>query len=191
MVEHLSDDEIWHLNRGGLDPQKVFAAYAAASAHTGSPTVILAKTIKGYGMGLAGEGQNITHQQKKMNVDDLKAFRDRFRIPVSDEHIAEIPFYRPEDNSPEMNFLRQRREALGGHLPARFNTCDPLVVPELSAFSSVTHGLGDRSLSTTMAFVRILSTLLKDSNIGQRIVPIVPDECRTFGMEGLFRQIGI
>jgi pyruvate dehydrogenase E1 component len=191
MVEHLSDDEIWRLNRGGHDAQKVFAAYAQAIEHKGTPTVILAKTIKGYGMGAAGEGMNITHQQKKMTLEQLRAFRDRFSIPVSDEHIADLPFYRPADDSPEIKYLRKQREALGGYLPARSHSVEALPIPDLAAFSSVTKGLGSREISTTMAFVRILSILLKDKAISQRIVPIVPDECRTFGMEGLFRQIGI
>lgn len=191
MVEHLSDEDIWRLNRGGHDAQKVYAAYAKAVDHKGSPTVILAKTIKGYGMGAAGEGMNITHQQKKMSVEQLRAFRDRFCIPVSDEKITEIPFYRPDDDSPEIQFLRKQREALGGYLPARTKTYEPLTIPGLSAFSSITKSSGDREISTTMAFVRILSVLLKDKSLAERIVPIVPDECRTFGMEGLFRQIGI
>ena len=191
MVEHLSDDEVWRLNRGGHDSEKVFAAYAAAVSHMGSPTVILAKTVKGYGMGAAGEGMNITHQQKKMTLDQLRAFRDRFSIPVSDDVIADIPFYRPADNSPEMIYLQKQREALGGYLPARSSTVESLEVPALSVFSSILKSTGDREISTTMAFVRILSVLLKDKAIGERIVPIVPDECRTFGMEGLFRQIGI
>lgn len=191
MVDNLSDDEIWRLNRGGHDPKKVYAAYAKAVEHKGSPTVILAKTIKGYGMGAAGEGQNITHQQKKMTLDQLKAFRDRFSIPISDDNIADIPFYRPADDSPEIKYLRKQREALGGYLPARSTAIDPLPIPSLDDFSTVTKGLGDREISTTMAFVRILSVLLKNKELSSRIVPIVPDECRTFGMEGLFRQIGI
>ena len=191
MVEHLSDEEIWRLNRGGHDPQKVFAAYAEAVAHQGSPTVILAKTVKGYGMGAAGEGMNITHQQKKMSVEQLRAFRDRFSIPISDDNITEVPFYRPADDSPEIKYLRKQREALGGYLPARSSTFEALPIPDLAAFSPITKGLGEREISTTMAFVRLLSILLKDKVLGQRIVPIVPDECRTFGMEGLFRQIGI
>ncbi len=190
-VENLSDDEIWRLNRGGHDAQKVYAAYAEAVDHKGGPTVILAKTIKGYGMGAAGEGMNITHQQKKMSIEHLRAFRDRFSIPVSDEKITEVPFYRPAEDSPEIQYLRKQREALGGYLPSRSSTFEPLNIPPLSAFSGVTKGLGEREISTTMAFVRILTTLLKDKELGQRIVPIVPDECRTFGMEGLFRQIGI
>lgn len=191
MVDNLSDDEIWRLNRGGHDPQKVFAAYAEAVEHKGSPTVILAKTIKGYGMGAAGEGQNITHQQKKMTIEQLKAFRDRFSIPITDEQIADVPFYRPDEDSPEIKYLKKQREALGGYLPSRSTEVEPLQIPPLSDFTSVTHGLGDREISTTMAFVRILSILLKNKELSSRIVPIVPDECRTFGMEGLFRQIGI
>lgn len=191
LVANMSDDEIWRLNRGGHDPQKVFAAYAQAVKHKGTPTVILAKTIKGYGMGAAGEGQNITHQQKKMTIEQLRAFRDRFSIPISDEKIAEIPFYRPAEDSPEIKYLRKQREALGGYLPARTTDVEPLKIPALSAFSAITASTGEREISTTMAFVRILSVLLKDKELSARIVPIVPDECRTFGMEGLFRQIGI
>ncbi|KTD66227.1 pyruvate dehydrogenase (acetyl-transferring), homodimeric type [Legionella shakespearei] len=191
MVDNLSDDEIWRLNRGGHDPQKVFAAYAEAVEHKGSPTVILAKTIKGYGMGAAGEGQNITHQQKKMTIEQLKAFRDRFSIPITDEQIVDVPFYRPDEDSPEIKYLKKQREALGGYLPSRSTEVEPLQIPPLSDFASVTQGLGDREISTTMAFVRILSILLKNKDLSSRIVPIVPDECRTFGMEGLFRQIGI
>ena len=191
MVENLSDDEIWRLNRGGHDPQKVFAAYAQAVEHKGSPTVILAKTIKGYGMGAAGEGQNITHQQKKMTIEQLKIFRDRFSIPISDEKIADIPFYRPDEDSPEIKYIKKQREALGGYLPSRSTEVESLTIPPLSDFSSITQGLGEREISTTMAFVRILSVLLKNKELSSRIVPIVPDECRTFGMEGLFRQIGI
>ena len=191
MVEHMSDEEIWHLNRGGHDPQKVYAAYAQAVAHQGTPTIILAKTIKGYGMGAAGEGQNITHQQKKMTMEQLRAFRDRFNIPVTDAEITEIPFYRPADDSPEIRYIQKHREALGGYLPARSTDFPPLQAPALSAFSALTKNSAEREFSTTMAFVRILSILLKDEKLGPRIVPIVPDECRTFGMEGLFRQIGI
>lgn len=191
MVENFSDDEIWRLNRGGHDPQKVYAAYAAAVAHKGSPTVILAKTIKGYGMGAAGEGLNITHQQKKMSIEQLRAFRDRFSIPISDDNIAEVPFYKPDEDSPEIKYIKKQREALGGYLPARTSVAKPLNIPGLEEFASVTKGLGDREISTTMAFVRILSILLKNKELSSRIVPIVPDECRTFGMEGLFRQIGI
>lgn len=191
LVEHLSDEEIWRLNRGGHDPQKVYAAYARAVEHRGSPTVILAKTIKGYGMGAAGEGMNITHQQKKMSIEQLRAFRDRFSIPVSDDKIVDLPFYKPEEDSPEIHFIRKQREALDGYLPARTHEFEALKIPPLSDFSSLMKHTGDREISTTMAFVRILSVLLKDKTINERIVPIVPDECRTFGMEGLFRQIGI
>jgi pyruvate dehydrogenase E1 component len=191
MVDNLTDEEIWRLNRGGHDPQKVYAAYAEAVAHTGSPTVVLAKTIKGYGMGAAGEGQNITHQQKKMTVDQLIAFRDRFNIPISDDEVGNVPFYKPADDSPEIRYLKKQREALGGYLPFRSTAVESLKIPALSDFTSITQGLGDREISTTMAFVRILSVLLKNKELSSRIVPIVPDECRTFGMEGLFRQIGI
>lgn len=191
MVENLSDDDIWRLNRGGHDPQKVYAAYAQAVEHKGGPTVVLAKTIKGYGMGAAGEGQNITHQQKKMTIEQLRAFRDRFSIPVSDDHISDIPFYKPADDSPEIKYIKKQRDALGGYLPARSTQVAPLAIPPLADFSGVLRGMGDREISTTMAFVRILSVLLKNKELASRIVPIVPDECRTFGMEGLFRQIGI
>jgi pyruvate dehydrogenase E1 component len=191
MVADMTDDEIWALNRGGLDPRKVYAAYDAAVNHTGEPTVILAKTIKGYGMGEAGEGQNITHQQKKMTEAALKAFRDRFELPLTDAQVRDISFYKPPDDSPEMQFLRERRAALGGSVPARRRKAAPLPVPELSAFKSQLEGTGEREISTTMAFVRILSTLLRDNRIGRYLVPIVPDESRTFGMEGMFRQLGI
>lgn len=191
MVEDMSDEEIWRLNRGGHDSQKVYAAYAEAVAHKGRPTVILAKTIKGYGMGAAGEGLNITHQQKKMTVDQLKAFRDRFSIPISDDVISDVPFYKPSEDSPEIKYIKRQREALGGFLPSRSHSVEPLPCPSLDDFSSLTKGMGDREISTTMAFVRILTILLKNKELGSRIVPIVPDECRTFGMEGLFRQIGI
>ena len=191
MVSNLSDEDVWRLNRGGHDPHKVYAAYDAAVKHTGQPTVILAKTVKGYGMGEAGEGQNITHQQKKMGENALKAFRDRFEIPISDDAIADAPFYRPPDDSPEIEYMLERRKALGGFLPARRTEVTPLEVPELSAFENQLKGSGDREISTTMAFVRILTALTKDKNIGPHVVPIVADESRTFGMEGLFRQLGI
>ncbi|EIJ41891.1 pyruvate dehydrogenase E1 component, homodimeric type [Beggiatoa alba B18LD] len=191
MVANMSDDDIWRLNRGGHDPHKVYAAYAAATKHTGQPTVILAKTIKGYGMGGAGEAQNITHQQKKMGTEELKEFRDRFNIPIPDDKIADAPFYRPAEDSPEMQYLKARREALGGYLPARRRNATPLEVPELNAFESVLQGSGEREQSTTMAFVRLLTILTRDKNLGKYIVPIVPDESRTFGMEGMFRQLGI
>lgn len=191
LVKHLSDDDIWRLNRGGHDSQKVFAAYSKAVANKQGPTVVLAKTVKGFGMGAAGEGMNITHQQKKMTTDHIKAFRDKFSIPIPDDQLESIPFYRPDAQSPEIRYLQKQREALGGYLPSRRSECETLAIPSLEAFANVTHNLGTREISTTMAFVRILSVLLKDKNISERIVPIVPDECRTFGMEGLFRQIGI
>jgi len=191
MVANMSDDDIWRLNRGGHDPHKVYAAYAAATKHTGQPTVILVKTVKGYGMGEAGEGQNITHQQKKMGETALRAFRERFNIPIPEDQIAEAPFFKPAPDSPEMKYLRERREALGGYLPSRPRHTTPLEIPELSAFDAVLKGSGDREMSTTMAFVRVLTALTRDKKIGKNIVPIVPDEARTFGMEGMFRQLGI
>src|SRR3954469_13702708 len=191
MVADWSDDQIWALNRGGHDPYKVFAAYAAASRTTGRPTVILAKTIKGYGMGEAGEGQNITHQQKKMTGSALRAFRDRFQIPLTDEQVDAAEFYKPADDSAEMHYLRERREALGGPLPQRRRKAEPLEVPALQAFDAQLKGTGDREISTTMAFVRILNTIVRDKQLGRHVVPIVPDESRTFGMEGMFRQLGI
>jgi pyruvate dehydrogenase E1 component len=190
-VAHMSDDEIWLLNRGGLDQQKVYAAYHEAVRHTGQPTVILAKTIKGYGMGASGEGQMITHQAKKMTEDALLAFRDRFELPLTDEQVRAAEYYKPPDDSREMKYLRECREALGGSLPARRRRAEPLPVPELELFKGQLEGTGDREISTTMAFVRVLAALLRDKQIGRRIVPIVPDESRTFGMEGLFRQVGI
>jgi pyruvate dehydrogenase E1 component len=189
LVKDLGDDEIWALRRGGHDPEKVYAAYAAAVKHTGQPTVILAKTVKGYGMGEAGEGQNITHQQKKMGLEALRKFRDRFSIPVSDAQIEEIPFLKLDDK--ERRYLEERRRALGGPLPQRRTKSVSLEVPELSAFSAQLASTEEREISTTMAFVRILNTLLRDKAIGKYVVPIVPDESRTFGMEGMFRQFGI
>jgi pyruvate dehydrogenase E1 component len=191
MVANMSDEEIWHLNRGGHDPQKVYAAYASAVAHTGAPTVILAKTVKGFGMGKAGEGLNSTHQQKKLTDDNLKEVRDRFNIQISDEEIAGLSFRKPAPDSEEMRYLQERRVALGGYLPARSSLAPPLVVPPLEAFSTLLEGTGDREISTTMALVRMMTSLVKDKNIGKHIVPIVPDEARTFGMEGMFRQVGI
>jgi pyruvate dehydrogenase E1 component len=191
MVANMSDEEIWRLNRGGHDPRKVYAAYAAAASHKGQPTVILAKTVKGFGLGKGGEGQMIAHQQKKLSEEDLRAFRDRFHIPVSDDDIARLPFRKPDENTDENRYLRERRTSLGGSLPARRKEAPPLVVPPLETFGPLLEGTGEREISTTMAFVRILTILLKDKNIGKNIVPIVPDEARTFGMEGLFRQIGI
>ena len=191
MVANMSDEEIWRLNRGGHDPRKVYAAYWAAANHKGQPTVILAKTVKGFGLGKGGEGQMIAHQQKKLDVDGLRAFRDRFHIPVSDADITSLPFRKPEESSEELRYLREQRATLGGYLPVRRVSAPPLAVPPLAAFEAVLEGTGEREISTTMAFVRVLTTLLKDKNIGKNIVPIVPDEARTFGMEGLFRQIGI
>jgi len=191
MVANMTDDDIWRLNRGGHDPHKVYAAYAAAIKHTGQPTVILAKTVKGYGMGEAGEGQNISHQQKKMGEKALKQFRDRFNIPVSDEDIADAPYYRPAEDSEELKYLREHREALGGYFFTKREPPPPLQIPGIDIHQKILDGTGEREISTTMAFVRILNTLLKDKNIGKNIVPIVPDEARTFGMEGMFRQLGI
>jgi pyruvate dehydrogenase E1 component len=190
-VADMSDEEIWALDRGGHDPQKVYAAYAAAAKHTAQPTVILAKTIKGYGMGEAGEGQNITHQQKKMTEAPLLQFRDRFDLPVSDDQARQASFHRPPDEAPEMRYLRERRAALGGSLPARRAGAPPLEVPSVQVFKGQLEGTGERSISTTMAFVRILAALVRDKGIGRHVVPIVPDESRTFGMEGMFRQLGI
>ena len=191
MVAAMSDQDIWRLNRGGHDPHKVYAAYAAATQHKGQPTVILAKTVKGYGMGDAGEAQNTTHQQKSMDIASLKAFRDRFDLPLTDEQVESLSFYRPPADSPEMVYMAERRAAMGGSVPARRRKGNELVVPELSAFDNMLTATGDREISTTMAFVRILSTLVRDKQIGKYIVPIVPDEARTFGMEGMFRQLGI
>jgi pyruvate dehydrogenase E1 component len=191
MVSSMSDEDIWRLNRGGHDPHKIYAAYASAMAHTGQPTVILAKTVKGYGMGEAGEGLNITHQQKKMATEQIRKFRDRFNIPITDDRLDEVPYYRPAEDSPEIAYLHERRQRLGGYLPSRRRGNDALEVPELSAFETQLKDSGEREFSTTMAFVRILTTLVRDKNLGKRIVPIVPDESRTFGMEGMFRQLGI
>jgi pyruvate dehydrogenase E1 component len=191
MVANLTDDDIWQLNRGGHDPGKIYAAYHAAVNHTGQPTVILAKTVKGYGMGEAGEGMNFTHQQKKFGEAALRKFRDRYRIPIPDEKIAEAPFYTPPEDSPEIQYMHERREALGGYLPARSRAAPKLEIPELSIFDSLLKGSGEREMSTTMAFVRMLAALTRDKKLGKYVVPIVPDESRTFGMEGLFRQLGI
>ncbi len=191
MVEDLTDDDIYRLNRGGHDPYKVFAAYAAASAHKGQPTVILAKTVKGYGMGPAGEAQNITHSVKKLEIEALKKFRDRFDIPLPDSDLEKVPYYRPPADSPEMRYLHERRKELGGSLPSRKPDFEALTVPGIDSLEAVTKGTGKREISTTMAFVRVLSALIKDKEIGKRVVPIVPDEARTFGMEGMFRQLGI
>lgn len=190
MVEGMTDDEVYMLNRGGHDPFKVFAAYKQAVETTGRPTVILAKTIKGYGLG-AGEGQNKTHQMKKLDMESLKEFRDRFDMPFTDAEIEELPYYVPAGNSSEARYMRERREVLGGSMPARRSCSEALPTPELSVFSSHLSGSGERKISTTMGLVRMISTLIKQPTIGDRVVPIVPDEARTFGMEGMFRQLGI
>jgi pyruvate dehydrogenase E1 component len=191
LVADLSDEQVWALDRGGHDPRKVFAAFSAAVAHTGQPTVILAKTIKGYGMGAAGEGQNITHQQKKMPEEALLAFRDRFELPLTDEQARAGDLYIPASDSPELTYLREHREQLGGALPSRRRQAERLTAPALSSFQSQLDGTGEREVSTTMVLVRILASLIRDKQIGRRVVPIVPDESRTFGMEGMFRQLGI
>jgi pyruvate dehydrogenase E1 component len=190
MVKDLTDAEVWKLNRGGHDPYKVYAAYHAAVNHSGQPTVILAKTIKGYGTG-AGQGQNTAHNTKKVDIDSLKLFRDRFDIPVNDKDLEKLPFYKPEEGSAEYKYLHSRREKLGGYMPQRRMESFKVTVPPLDTLKAILDGSGDREISTTMAFVRILSQLVKDKELGSRIVPIVPDEARTFGMEGMFRQLGI
>ncbi len=193
MVAKMSDEDIWRLQRGGHDPQKVYAAFHRAANHQGQPTVLLIKTVKGFGMGKAGEGRNIAHQAKKMPDDDIRAFRDRFNIPIPDDKLAEIPFYKPEDDTPEMKYLHERRKALGGYLPKRREKADEqLKVPPLEAFKAVLDATAEgREISTTQAYVRFLTTLLREKELGPRVVPILVDEARTFGMEGLFRQIGI
>ncbi len=190
LVEHWTDDQIWALQRGGHDPIKVYAAYKAAVEHKGQPTVILAKTIKGYGMGEAGEALNIAHQAKKMDIDEMRTFRDRFQVPVDDRQVQDVGFYRPPEDSADMRYLRERINVLGA-LPQRRGKSESLAVPPLSAFEGQLKGTGDREISTTMAFVRILNTIARDATVGPRIVPIVADESRTFGMEGMFRQLGI
>ncbi len=194
MVANMSDDDIWRLNRGGHDPHKVYAAYDAAVKTTGQPTVILAKTVKGYGMGSAGEALNPTHQTKKLDDESVRAFRDRFQLPISDEQLKDgaIPFYKPADKSPEMEYMRERRAALGGYLPARRRrSTQTLTAPPLATYQRLLKSTGEREISTTMAFVQMLNILLRDKEVGPRCVPIVADEARTFGMEGLFRQLGI
>ncbi len=191
MVNHLSDEQIRKLLRGGHDPKKVHAAYRAAVEYRGGPTVVLAKTVKGYGLGEAGEGRNITHQQKKLNEKELREFRTRFDIPINDDEVAETPFYRPPAGSPEANYLQERRKALGGYLPARHVKVHPLELPPVAQFAEFLKGSERFEVSTTMAFVRLLGMLLRNKNIGRRIVPIIPDEARTFGMDPLFREIGI
>ena len=191
MVKDMTDQEIQYLNRGGHDPYKVYAAYAQAMESSGKPTVILAMTVKGYGMGAAGEAANDTHSVKKLDLESLKNFRDRFGIPIPDDQLEKVPYYRPPEDSPEITYMKRRREALGGPVPSRQADFEALKVPDLSAFQKQLESSGEREISTTMAFVRILTTLVKDKEIGARVVPIVPDEARTFGMEGMFRQLGI
>src|SRR5216110_2224542 len=191
LVADLSDDEVWKLNRGGHDPFKVYAAYAAAVKHKDQPTVILAKTVKGYGMGESGEGQMISHQAKKMTQDALQQFRNRFQIPISDKQFADMSYIRFADDSPEMKYLKERRAALGGYLPVRRQKSQALAAPPLSTFDRLLQSSGEREISTTMAFVQMLGALVRDKAIGKYVVPIVPDESRTFGMEGMFRQLGI
>jgi pyruvate dehydrogenase E1 component len=192
LAEDMSDEDIQKLNRGGHDPYKVYAAYHKAVNHAnGKPTVILAHTIKGYGFGAAGEAQNTAHSLKKLDIDTLKSFRDRFGVPLKDEELEDVPYYRPAPDSPELVYMKKRRQELGGFYPKRNKDCQPLQIPELDIFKQVLEGSGGREISTTMAFVRILTALLKDKRIGKRVVPIVPDEARTFGMEGMFRQLGI
>ena len=191
MIKHLSDEDLRKMRRGGHDPEKVYAAYKAAVEFKGAPTVILAKTVKGYGLGESGEGKNISHQQKKLNEEELKEFRSRFNIPLSDEEVVKTPFYKPPENSPEMQYLRKCREKLGGYLPQRKEKSNPLKTPPEELFEEFYQGTDGREVSTTMAYVRILAKLLKDPEVGKLIVPIIPDEARTFGMESLFRQCGI
>ena len=191
LVEDMTDEQIMELNRGGHDPYKVYSAYAEAASHKGQPTVILAQTVKGYAIGSSGESANDTHSVKKLDVESLKKFRDRFGIPVSDEDLKSIPYYRPAPDSPEMQYMQERRKKLNGYLPSRVKDFEPLQIPALDAFKNLLKATGEREISTTMAFVRILATLVKDKNMGERVVPIVPDEARTFGMEGMFRQLGI
>ncbi|MGA7966950.1 MAG: pyruvate dehydrogenase (acetyl-transferring), homodimeric type [Gammaproteobacteria bacterium] len=191
MVANMSDEEVWHLNRGGNDAVKIHAAYQRAVESNGKPTVVLVKTIKGYGMGHVGQGRNTAHQQKKLSDDDLKAFRDRFNIPVSDESIDDVPFCKPSPDSPEMKYLHERREALGGYLPIRIEEAPPVKMPDPDRFEVLTDGSDGREMSTTMTLVRLLTVLMRDKELSKHIVPIVPDEARTFGMEGLFRQLGI
>jgi pyruvate dehydrogenase E1 component len=191
MVRHYSDEQLAKMRLGGHDPQKIYAAYKAAMEHTGAPTVILARTTKGYGLGEAGEGKNITHQQKKLNEVELRTFRSRFGIPLSDDEVAGAPFYKPADSSPEIQYLHQRRQELGGYVPSRVARAEPLEIPSEAAFEEFYGGTEGREASTTMAFVRLLAKLLRDPQLGKLIVPIIPDEARTFGMESLFREVGI
>ncbi|MFY9180038.1 MAG: pyruvate dehydrogenase (acetyl-transferring), homodimeric type [Venatoribacter sp.] len=191
LIKDLSDEDIFRLNRGGHDPYKVYAAYQAAVNHKGQPTVILAHTVKGYGMGHSGEAKNQAHQVKHMDLDSIKSFRDRFDVPVRDEDLERLPYYRPDRNSPEIQYMLKQREKLGGFLPQRYEKWSALKAPDLAFFQSFIDGTGEREMSTTMALVRIMTQLIKDKTMGDRVVPIIPDEARTFGIDGLFRQLGI
>ena len=191
LVKDISDTELWQMSRGGHDPRKVYTAFSAATKYRGKPTVILVKTIKGFGMGQAGESVMVAHNVKKMDLESLKTFRDRFHVPLEDERLEDLPFIRPEEGSREDLFLRERRSAMGGPVPYRESAHDPLVAPSIEKLSPLLASSGGREFSTTMAFVRLLGMLVKDKQIGRNIVPIIPDEARTFGMEGLFRQLGI
>jgi pyruvate dehydrogenase E1 component len=191
LVEGISDKELWQMSRGGHDPRKVYAAFAAATAHKGEPTVILIKTIKGFGMGQAGESVMVAHNVKKMDIESLKEFRDRFHVPLKDEELMDLPFIKPAEGSPEELFVKKQRQALGGAVPSRETKYQSLKIPPLETFKGLLESSKERELSTTMAFVRLMGTLVKDKNMGKNVVPIIPDEARTFGMEGLFRQLGI
>ena len=191
MVEHYTDEQLQKMRRGGHDPEKVYAAYQRAVSHSGQPTVILAKTVKGYGLGEAGEGKNIAHNQKKLNEDEIRVFRTRFGIPISDDQISETPFYRPADDSLEMQYIRAQREKLGGYVPSRKIQAAPLAMPDDELWEEFKKGTGEREVATTMAFVTVMRKLMQDEEIGKLVVPIIPDESRTFGMEPLFRQFGI
>ena len=191
LVSHMSDDELIKMKLGGHDPVKMYAAYKEATEHKGRPTVILARTIKGYGMGSAGEGRNITHNQKKLNEDELLYFRDRFSVELSDKEAVKAPFFKPKANSKEIKYLKQRREELGGYLPSRVVKNKKMNPPDIKIFQELLDGTGDRSISTTMAFVRLLTIICRDKEVGKYVVPIIPDEARTFGMDPLFRQLGI
>merc|ERR1711991_1308846 len=191
MVSAMSDKDIWRLNRGGHDPHKVYAAYDKAVKNIGSPTVIIAKTIKGYGMGKTGESVNTTHQQKKLDVDDLMYYRDRFDVPLSDEQVKNIEYYRPKEDSQEIKYLKEKRLQLGGFIPERSSFAKPIKVPPKDIFDVMKQSTGTKEMSTTMALVRMLTNLLRDKNVSPKLVPIIPDEARTFGMEGFFQKIGI
>ena len=191
MIKEYSDKQLHNLRAGGHDPEKMFSAYYEATRHKGEPTVILARTIKGYGLGEAGEGRNITHQQKKLNENELLYFRDRFEVPLSDKKASTAPFYRFKKDSEEQKYLLKRRKTLGGFLPTRKINTDPTTVPDIAIFNELINGTKEREVSTTMVFVRLLTLLCKDKIVGKNVVPIIPDEARTFGMEPLFRQVGI